>query len=220
MKAVASYIKLQIDAAYVKLQALTTYQHLAIEVQYVLLKVTAITGKFVEFIYVDDTITETDATTLAITKQLTDIAELAEQISLGTSKSFADSTSFSDLVELVTSFNRTFEDTTSFSDAATRSVDKLLEDSITSTDAATVAVTKLIADSVAMADSVVSINFTDTEDDALAIDDLGMDDDPEWNLGKNLSDTASTTDAGLLIMQNYCDITYFLEDYVGESRTF
>jgi len=220
MKAVASYIKLQIDAAYVKLQALTTYQHLAIEVQYVLLKVTAITGKFVEFIYVDDTITETDATTLAITKQLTDIAELAEQISLGTSKSFADSTSFSDLVELVTSFNRTFEDTASFSDAATRSVDKLLADSVTETDAATVAVTKLIADSVAMADSVVSINFTDTEDDALAIDDLGMDDDPEWNLGKNLSDTASTTDAGLLIMQDYCDITYFLEDYVGQSRTF
>jgi hypothetical protein len=220
MKAVASYIKLQIDAAYVKLQALTTYQHLAIEVQYVLLKVTAITGKFVEFIYVDDTITETDATTLAITKQLADIAELAEQISLGTSKSFADSTSFSDLVELVTSFNRTFEDTTSFSDAATRSVDKLLADSVTETDAATLAVTKLIADSVAMADSVVGITFTDGEDDALAIDDLGIGDDPEWNLGKNLSDTASTTDAGLLIMQNYCDITYFLEDYVGESRTF
>ena len=57
-------------------------------------------------------------------------------------------------------------------------------------------------------------------DDAVAIDDLGIDDDPEWNLSKNLSDTASTTDAGLLIMQDYCDITYFLEDYVGTSRTF
>jgi hypothetical protein len=220
MKAVASYIKLQIDAAYVKLQALTTYQHLAIEVQYVLLKATAITGKFVEYIYVDDTITETDATTLAITKQLADIAELAEQISLGTGKSFSDSQAMSDLVALVVNFDRVFSDTTSFSDAATRSVDKLLADSTTSTDAATVAVTKLIADAVAMADSVVGITFTDGEDDALAIDDLGIGDDPEWNLGKNLSDTASTTDAGLLIMQDYCDITYFLEDYVGQSRTF
>lgn len=220
MKAVASYIKLQIDAAYVKLQALTTYQHLAIEVQYVLLKATAITGKFVEYIYVDDTITETDATTLAITKQLTDIAELAEQISLGTSKSFADSQAMSDLIALIVNFDRIFSDTTSFSDAATRSVDKVLADSVTETDAATRAVTKLIADSLAMADSVVGINFTDNEDDAVAIDDLGIDDDPEWNLGKNLADTASTTDAGLLIMQDYCDITYFLEDYVGQSRTF
>tara|TARA_R110000868_G_scaffold93308_1_gene258256 strand:- start:105 stop:767 length:663 start_codon:yes stop_codon:yes gene_type:complete len=220
MKAVASYIKLQIDAAYVKLQALTTYQHLAIEVQYVLLKVTAITGKFVEYIYVDDTITETDATTLAITKQLTDIAELAEQISLGTGKSFADSQAMSDLIALVVNFNRAFADTASFSDATTRSVSKVLADSVTETDAATRAVTKLIADSLAMVDSVVSINFTDAENDALAIDDLGIGDDPAWNLGKNLSDTASTTDAGLLIMQDYCDITYFLEDYVGLSRTF
>lgn len=211
---------MKVTAAYVKLQALATSPKLTVEVQYVLLQVLAITGKFVEFIYVDDTITETDATALAITKQLADITELAEQISLGFNTSFADSQAMSDLFTLSTTFNRDFADTASFSDVFSQSLDKPLADSMSDADAATLAVAKLIADSMAMADSVVSINFTDTEDDALAIDDLGMDDDPEWNLGKNLSDTASTTDAGLLIMQNYCDITYFLEDYVGESRTF
>jgi hypothetical protein len=220
MKAVTSYIKLQVEAAYVKLQALTTYQHLSAEVQYVLLQAAAITGKFIDFINVDDTLTEVDATTLSFTKQLTDVVDLAEQISLGSSKSFADSTTFSDFVFVATTFNRSFADTTSFSDAAMRDVEKLLEDSMTAADAASVAVTKLLADSLAMADSVVGINFTDNENDALAIDDLGVDDDPAWELSKNLSDTASTTDAGVLIMQNYCDITYFLEDYVGESRTF
>lgn len=211
---------MKVTAAYVKLQALATSPKLTAEVQYVLLQVLAITGKFVEFIYVDDTITETDATALAITKQLTDIAELAEQISIGTNKALSDSTALSDLFTLSTTFNRTFADTASFSDAATRSVSKVLADSVTETDAATLAVAKLIADSLAIIDSVVGITFTDGEDDALAIDDLGIGDDPEWNLGKNLSDTASTTDAGLLIMQDYCDITYFLEDYVGLSRTF
>lgn len=220
MKATASYIKLQVEAAYVKLQALATYQHLSVEVQYVLLKAAAITGKFVEFINVDDTITEVDATTLAITKQLTDIAALAEQISLGTSKSFADSQALSDLYAAVVSFNRDFADTASFSDAATRSVDKVLADSVAEADAATLAVTKLIADSLAMADSVVGISFVDQENDALAIDDLGVDDDPAWDLGKNLSEAVSTSDSGLLIMQNYCNITYFAEDYVGTSRTF
>lgn len=211
---------MKVTAAYVKLQALATSPKLTVEVQYVLLQVLAITGKFVEFIYVDDTITETDATALAITKQLADITELAEQISLGFNTSFADSQAMSDLFTLSTTFNRDFADTASFSDVFSQSLDKPLADSMSDADAATLAVAKLIADSMAMADSVVGITFTDGEDDALAIDDLGMDDDPEWNLGKNLSDTASTTDAGLLIMQNYCDITYFLEDYVGESRTF
>jgi hypothetical protein len=211
---------MKVTTLYVKLQALTTSTQLSAEIRYVLLQALAITGKFVEFINVDDTLTETDATTLAITKQLADITELAEQISLGVSKPLSDSTAMSDLFELATTFNRDFADTTSFSDAATRSVDKLLEDSFTSIDAATFAVDKLITDSLAIIDSVVGISFVDEENDGLAIDDLGIDDDPEWNLGKNLSDTASTTDAGLLIMQDYCDITYFLEDYVGETRTF
>ena len=207
-------------ALYIKLQALATSPKLSAEIQYVLLQVLAITGKFVEFINVDDTLTETDATQLAITKQLADIADLAEQISLGTTKPLDDSTAMSDLFALSTTFNRTFEDTATLTDLAALSVDRLLEDSFTSIDAATLAVTKLIDDSLTLVDSVVGINFTDNEDDAVAIDDLGIDDDPEWNLGKNLSDTASTTDAGVLIMQDYCDITYFLEDYVGQSRTF
>jgi hypothetical protein len=211
---------MKVTAAYVKLQALATSPKLSAEIQYVLLQVLAITGKFVEFISVTDTLTETDATSLAITKQLADITELAEQISLGTNKALADSTAMSDLFALSTTFNRNFADTASFSDAATRSVDKLLADSVTETDAATLAVTKLIADAVAIIDSVVGISFVDQENDALAIDDLGIDDDPAIDISKNLSDTASTTDAGLLIMQDYCDITYFLEDYVGLSRTF
>ena len=207
-------------ALYIKLQALATSPKLSAEIQYVLLQVLAITGKFVEFIAVTDTLTETDATQLAITKQLISITELAEQISLGTTKVLDDAAAMSDLFELATTFNRDFADTATLTDLAALSVDKLLEDSFTSIDAATFAVTKLIDDSLTLVDSVVGINFTDTEDDAVVIDDLGIDDDPEWNLGKNLSDTASTTDAGVLIMQDYCDITYFLEDYVGEARTF
>ena len=208
------------SSVYIKLQALAASPKLTVEVQYVLLQVLAITGKFVEFINVDDTITEVDATTLAITKQLADIVDLAEQISLTTNKNLADSTAFSDLVTLAMTFNRDFADTASFSDVASKSVGKDFADSTIQDDAATVAVAKLIADSLAIVDSVVGISFVDQENDALAIDDLGIDDDPAWDLGKNLSEAVSTSDSGLLIMQDYCDITYFAEDYVGLSRTF
>ncbi len=36
----------------------------------------------------------------------------------------------------------------------------------------------------------------------------------------NKSDNAVLSSSGSLLMQDYCDITYFLEDYVGTSRTF
>lgn len=202
------------------MKASVAYVKLVVEVRYVLLQVLATTGKFVDFLTLDDSVSTTDATLLAITKQLTEIVELAEQISLGVDKTVEDSQALTDLIFIATTFNRSLADITSLSDTTTLGVDKAFTDSISDSDAAAVAVTKLIADSLAMADSLVSVNFTDAEDDALAIDDLGIDDDPEWNLGKNLSDTASTTDSGLLIMQDYCDITYFAEDYAGLSRTF
>jgi len=36
----------------------------------------------------------------------------------------------------------------------------------------------------------------------------------------NKSDNAVLSSSGVLSMQDYCDITYFLEDYVGQTRTF
>lgn len=34
------------------------------------------------------------------------------------------------------------------------------------------------------------------------------------------SDTIDPTDSGSIRMQDYCDFTYFAEDYVGSSTTF
>jgi hypothetical protein len=34
------------------------------------------------------------------------------------------------------------------------------------------------------------------------------------------ADNIAIASSGVLSMQDYCDITYFLEDYVGLSRTF
>ncbi len=38
--------------------------------------------------------------------------------------------------------------------------------------------------------------------------------------GKGLQNTASTSDAGSLRSQGYCDLSYFADDYVGATRTF
>lgn len=48
---------------------------------------------------------------------------------------------------------------------------------------------------------------------------VGITDTTALQLGIGLSEAPAATDSGLIISQGYCDITYFAEDYVGESRT-
>ena len=52
------------------------------------------------------------------------------------------------------------------------------------------------------------------------LDSIAFSDQIVKNPNKGLSDSAAPEDTGRLYAQNYCDITYFLEDYVGEYRTF
>jgi hypothetical protein len=48
---------------------------------------------------------------------------------------------------------------------------------------------------------------------------VGITDSTALQLGIGLSEAPAATDSGLIVSQGYCDITYFAEDYVGESRT-
>lgn len=48
---------------------------------------------------------------------------------------------------------------------------------------------------------------------------VGITDTTALQLGIGLSEAPAATDSGSIISQGYCDITYFAEDYVGESRT-
>ena len=71
------------------------------------------------------------------------------------------------------------------------------------------------ADTVSFIDSPANDFFKQITPDSIAFSDQIV-----KNPGKELSDSAAPDDTGWLIAQNYCDITYFLEDYVGEYRTF
>ena len=94
-------------------------------------------------------------------------------------------------------FSRTLLDAFGFTDAQTFIVEMAKADAATVSESLATAFSKLIsADSIAFSDQIVK------------------------NPGKGLSDSAAPDDTGWLYAQNYCDITYFLEDYVGEYRTF
>ena len=97
---------------------------------------------------------------------------------------------------LAMAFSTAFVDAATAADLYTPSLDKPLADTLVAGDAAAVTVERPAADTVSVSDLLTQI-FT-----------------------KVLSETATVSSSGSLISQGYCDLTYFAEDYVGESRTF
>lgn len=51
-------------------------------------------------------------------------------------------------------------------------------------------------------------------------DSLTLVDATFLSIGKRFADTMALSDSGSLRMQNYCEFSYFAEDYVGSSLTF
>lgn len=220
MRGSYKFITLKAATAYKLLQATALGHGLSASTQYVLLKASAITGHFLTFLEFSDTTTLTDQQIISFGKQLDEVIAATEQISLATNKSLADSTTTSDSLSIVMSFVKSFTDAVTSVDAKTISFTKVQTDSVTNADSITsIAFTKFLADTLTTVDSL-AITSGETEQDAVAIDDIGALDHPVMTIGKSLSDAATSSDSGVLFIQDYSDITYFLEDYVGTSRTF
>ena len=112
-------------------------------------------------------------------------------------------------------FEKLLLDTFSALDALSVSFSKPLFDSFAFTDTQTFDFGIVKSDSVNTTESLANAFSKQISPDSIAFSDLIV-----KNLGKGLSDFVVPEDVGSLRLQNYCDITYFAEDYVGESRTF
>jgi hypothetical protein len=220
MRGSYKFITLKVATAYRLLQATALGHGLSVQAKYVLLKASAITGHFLTFLNFDDSTTLTDQQAIAFGKQIDEIVSAVEQISLNTGKTFSDSATATDVLTLVMNFVRSFTDSVTATDAKTISFSGVQADSVTGADSITsIAFTKFLADTLTTVDSL-AITSGETKQDAVAIDDIGALDHPVMNIGKSLTDSTTSSDSGVLFIQDYCDITYFLEDYVGTSRTF
>ena len=91
-----------------------------------------------------------------------------------------------------------------------------IDGTATTLDDQEVQFTKVTTNTATLADLLtLQVAYTRT-----FLDASGVTDDDVLNFGKRPFDTTSFTDAGSLRSQGYCDFTYFVEDYVGASRTF
>ena len=111
-------------------------------------------------------------------------------------------------------------DSFSHSDSSTWSVSKGLANTVVASDAYNKVIGRVINDGFAMNDSADLADGI-TYQSVKHITNLAFVADSStraWDANK--SDSVNLGSSGSLTSQSYCDLSYFAEDYVGESRTF
>lgn len=168
---------------------------------------------------------------------LVDIISPMDSVSFATIKSFAEELGISeqdlikvvqklstdavtptDIVSFIVAYQRVFTEAITALDAVANGVTKLLAELLTNTDSQVLSVGKNLNDSVGMLDNMdgnIQYEIVKTMSELLYTSESRI---IESILLK--ADSMTIVSSGVVFMQDYCDITYFLEDYVGTSRTF
>lgn len=167
-----------------------------------------------------DTTTPTDLASLLSVKALADTFDLpVDDLATVVHKGLADSQSISDVAVATLVFIRDFFDSINVPDSAsTLFTPGLFEDTTLASDTDLLDISKYSDDSIFLIDNM------DGDIEYAIIKVVGelllSVDDTLVAFEANKDDNLSTGSNGVLTIQDYCDITYFLEDYVGTSRTF
>lgn len=134
-------------------------------------------------------------------------------------KYLADTFETLDATIAVRLYERYFSEDVTLPDVPYKSlIPKGKVDSAATSDTSYRGVDKALSDTFGMVDNmdgnIEYLLFKVTNDSISSIDVQTVDFQP------NKADNVSTSSSGILSLQDYCDITYFLEDYVGVSRSF
>jgi hypothetical protein len=160
-----------------------------------------------------------DAKQLSFVKELADIVNTpVDSVAYAIDKSLQETTTFSDFVITTLIFIRTFSDSLTSSDDQDILPQLNKAENLVSSDAETLSVDKNLSETLNLLDNMdgdIEYVFIKLVSELLVASDAQAVD-----FASNKSDNAVLSSSGILSMQDYCDITYFLEDYVGVSRTF
>jgi hypothetical protein len=192
----------------------------AVDVSYILLNTSAFLDTTGQFKYVPEIVVVSDAVALAVAKQLADGATTVDDLTLQVAKSLNDSVSFTEVFVAVRVFTREFADYVAPTDRPYKTTSKPFADTYSISDVARPVLTKRVFDGVAMSDAFDATDGSVFVFAKNAANVVFAVDTKVFSHNKPFGDMIGASDEGLLVSQNYCDPTYFAEDYVGESRTF
>jgi len=129
-------------------------------------------------------------------------------------------------------FSKVLSDITLVSEVLAFTVPKAFSEEVTTTDLAVPTVGKGASDAVVAGDAVARSAAKSLVDTASPLEIFAARTTKPTSDGASLADVVAlaprvaiidqpvASDSGLLVMQDYCDISYFAEDYVGVSRAF
>lgn len=167
-----------------------------------------------------DSTTPADLASLEAIKSLADsIAAPTDAVANTIYKVLSDSVTLTDVAEAVRLYIRTFDETLTSPDVyADLFTPKAKEDSAVTADSSIRGVAKNLSDGLnAIDDMDGNLNYAFVK----VVGELLIGSDAQIiDFVTQKADNIAAGSSGVLSMQDYCDITYFLEDYVGLSRTF
>ncbi len=167
-----------------------------------------------------ESLTPADVKQISFVKQLADVVNApTDTIVTAIQKSLTDSVTLTDVAQAFRLYIRDFSESLSAPDSYSLDIQPGQElDSAVVSDNEILAVDKAFSEGLNLLDNMdgnIEYVFIKLVSELLVASDAQAVD-----FASNKSDNAVLSSSGILSMQDYCDITYFLEDYVGVSRTF
>lgn len=165
-----------------------------------------------------EVLTSSDLVSLTTDKNLADSSNTADYFLKSTNKGLFETILPIDVISTELVFIRAFEEFLSSPDAVALAAILNKHEALTVTDARVLSLSKALADTSSIVDmmdgDIQYLLIKVLSDFPSAIDAQIID------FSTEKADNIVTTSSGVLSMQDYSDITYFLEDYVGISTTF
>ena len=166
-----------------------------------------------------DTTSPQDLASLEAVKSLSDsIAQPVDAVANVIFKALSDSISIADAITTILIFIRNFDESINTPDAYFAEFDLPSSEIASAFDNSTKEATKGLSDGLNAIDNMdgdITYAFIKVIGELLLSNDVLTID-----FVTNKADNAVLLSSGTVVMQDYCDITYFSEDYVGISRTF
>ena len=185
-------------------------------------------GDFIQFLIFTDTASTTDALSRATSKPLSDSATASESIGIVPNKGLLDGVAtFDDQLYFDVDYviGAPGAQTYTLGIQVVFEVSKPISDPVSTADAKAISFQRSFSESTNVTDDV---NGTLSEDDQLieffkSLENQAalVDADRSYIMSKILAEIPAAASSGTLYSQGYTvDLSYFLEDYVGESRAF
>lgn len=161
-----------------------------------------------------------DAYFLGTDKALSETVNASDVPRVTPNKVALESVSVTDLATVTLVYIRAFSDLALAQDQKSLSTSKTFADSTTTQENTIAVLTKTLSDAFGLND-MAGVGDGSTYFLARAIANVAfMTDNLARLVQPSKSDLLSVADSGRLVMQGYCDLTFFAEDYVGATRSF